>query len=61
MSSAQNGGFSLWLDLTPAGWAEVAVDLSSFAGRTVKLELINEPTGWRYEAAFWSEISLQSE
>jgi hypothetical protein len=48
-------------DTTSVGWAEVAVDLSQFAGRTVKLELINEPTGWRYEAAFWSEISLRSE
>ena len=44
-----------------AGWAEVVVDLSKFAGRQVKLELVNEPTDWRYEAAFWSEISLRSE
>ncbi len=45
---------------TTLGWTEVTVDLSPYAGRTIKLELINEPTGWRFEAAHWAEISLQS-
>jgi hypothetical protein len=36
----------------------VDIDLSEYAGRTVKLELINQPTGWHYEAALWAEISL---
>ena len=35
------------------------VDLSPFAGRTVKLELVNEPTGWHFEAAHWAEISIR--
>jgi hypothetical protein len=43
---------------TTVGWADVSVDLSPLAGKTVKLELVNEPTGWRYEAAYWGEISL---
>jgi hypothetical protein len=43
---------------TSLGWTEVAVDLSQFAGREVKLELVNEPTDWHYEAAFWSQITL---
>ena len=43
------------------GWADVDVDLSPFAGKKVKLELVNEPTGWRYEAAFWSKIAIVSE
>jgi hypothetical protein len=47
-------------ETTSLGWTELTVDLSAFAGRTVKLELINEPTGWRYEAARWAEISLQT-
>jgi hypothetical protein len=47
-------------DTCTLGWTEVTVDLSSYSGQTVKLELINEPTGWRFEAAHWAEISLQS-
>ncbi|MBN2127991.1 MAG: ADP-ribosylglycohydrolase family protein [Sedimentisphaerales bacterium] len=43
------------------GWMQVDVDLSAFAGKTVKLELINEPTEWRFEAAHWAEISLAAE
>ncbi len=46
---------------TSVGWAEVLVDLSKLAGQTVKLELVNEPTGWYFEAAYWGEITLQSE
>ncbi len=48
-------------DTTTMGWTEVNVDLSQFAGKSVKLELVNEPTDWRYEAAFWSQIAIQSE
>ena len=47
-------------ETTTLGWTEVTVDLSSYSGQTVKLELINEPTGWHYEAAHWAEISLLS-
>ncbi|MDI6450843.1 ADP-ribosylglycohydrolase family protein [Anaerobaca lacustris] len=47
-------------ETTTVGWTDVAVDLSPYAGRAVKIELVNEPTGWRYEAAFWAEISLAS-
>jgi len=46
---------------TSLGWTEVDVDLSSSAGRKVKLELINQPTGWHYEGAYWAEIAVQSE
>jgi hypothetical protein len=47
-------------ETTSLGWTDVTVDLSSYAGQTVKLELVNEPTGWHYEAAHWAEIALQS-
>jgi hypothetical protein len=50
---------TIGLETTSLGWTEVTVDLSAFTGRTVKLELINEPTGWCYEAARWAEIALQ--
>jgi hypothetical protein len=46
---------------TTFGWTEVDVNLSRFAGQTVKLELVNEPTGWHYEAGYWAEISLVSQ
>jgi hypothetical protein len=52
---------SIGPETTNLGWTEVRVDLTRFAGRTVRLELVNEPTGWHYEAAFWGEISLVSE
>jgi hypothetical protein len=43
------------------GWLDVDVDLSSWAGKTVKLELLNQPTGWSFEAAYWSKIAIDSQ
>lgn len=40
------------------GWLTVDVDLSPYAGQAVKAELLNQPTGWFCEAAYWGEISL---
>ncbi len=51
---------SVGLATTTVGWTEVSVDLSRYAGQSVEIELVNEPTGWHYEAAYWAEISLQS-
>jgi hypothetical protein len=48
-------------ETTTLGWTEVDVDLSQFAGRNVRLELVNEPTDWRYEAAHWAKIAIVSE
>jgi len=42
-------------------WMQTEVDLSDFAGKKVKLELINQPTGWMNEAGYWAEISLVSQ
>ncbi len=42
------------------GWMDVNLDLSQYAGKKVKLELLNQPTGWAFEAAYWAEISLES-
>lgn len=44
-----------------ARWLTEDVDLSAFAGRTAAVELVNQPTGWTFEAAYWAEISLKSE
>ena len=38
-------------------WLDVTVDLSEYAGKSVLIELFNKPTGWSYEAGYWSEIS----
>jgi len=41
-------------------WMQAEVDLSDYTGKEVKLELINQPTGWKFEAGYWAEISLVS-
>jgi hypothetical protein len=43
------------------GWMEAAVDLTPYAGKEVKLELINQPNGWAWEAGYWAEIKLTGE
>jgi hypothetical protein len=40
---------------------EATVDLSAWAGKEVRLELVNQPTEWSWEAAFWSKIEIASE
>jgi hypothetical protein len=42
-------------------WLTEVVDLTRFAGRDVRIELINQPTGWSYEAAYWAGIQVTSE
>jgi len=46
-------------DTAPGGWMDVEVDLSRYDGKKVKLELVNEPTDWRFEAGHWAQISLE--
>ncbi len=42
------------------GWLNVDVDLSSLAGKTVNLELINQADAWSWEAGYWAEIAVES-
>jgi len=42
------------------GWLEVSVDLSEYAGKTILIELYNQPTGWQWEAGYWAGIHLES-
>jgi hypothetical protein len=42
------------------GWMDVTVDLSEYAGRTVLIELYNQPTEWSWEAGYWAKIELGS-
>ncbi|MCA9039422.1 MAG: ADP-ribosylglycohydrolase family protein [Planctomycetaceae bacterium] len=40
------------------GWLTREIDLSPYAGKTIKLELVNQPNDWFYEAAYWDELRL---
>ncbi|MBN2210728.1 MAG: ADP-ribosylglycohydrolase family protein [Sedimentisphaerales bacterium] len=42
------------------GWANIEIPLTDFAGQEIELELVNQPSGWSYEAAYWGEISIKS-
>jgi putative heme-binding domain-containing protein len=43
------------------GWLDLSLDLSRFAGKTVKLELMNHPNDWYYEFAYWGRVDVISE
>jgi len=43
------------------GWLDVEADLSPYAGKTVRIELLNRPTGWKFEAGYWAKIALETE
>jgi len=43
------------------GWLPVRLDLSKYAGQNIKLDLVNQPSGWAYEAAYWAEIDIVSQ
>lgn len=45
----------------PEGFIEITVDLSGFAGKETRLELINQPNGWAWEGAYWDRIEILSE
>ena len=46
---------------TGDGWAWVRVDLSRFAGQKVRLELLNQASGWAWEYGYWGRIEVVSE
>ena len=39
-------------------WLDVPVDLSAYAGHEVDLTLVNEPSAWAWEAAYWGRITI---
>lgn len=47
-------------ETTNDGWIDVTVDLTPFAGKTVKLSLLNQPTEWYCEAGYWARIAIES-
>ena len=47
-------------DSTTDTWTNVDVDLTEFAGKEINLQLLNQPTGWSFEAARWAKIAIES-
>ncbi|MBN1441058.1 MAG: hypothetical protein JXA90_00045, partial [Planctomycetes bacterium] len=47
-------------ETTRDGWLETSVDLSRHAGRDVKVEIINQASGWSFEAAYFAKIAVSS-
>jgi putative heme-binding domain-containing protein len=45
-------------DTARDGWAEIVVDLSSYAGQDVDLKLLNRATGWNWEHGYWGRIEI---
>jgi len=46
---------------TTDGWEEISVELPGGEGKPVKVELLNAPNGWSFEAAYWASIAVVSE
>jgi len=47
-------------DTADDGWVELSVDLSPLAGKSVKLDLVNQPNGWSFEAGYWAEVAVET-
>ena len=46
---------------TKNGWADLDVDLSQFAGKSVELELHNRANNWSWEFAYWGRVEIVTE
>jgi hypothetical protein len=42
-------------------WIEIDLPLTEYAGKEIKLELVNKASEWKFEAAYWAKIELISE
>ena len=51
---------SVGKDTAENGWMQTDVDLSDYAGKEINLELVNQASDWRWEAAYWAKIELIS-
>ncbi len=43
------------------GWRDVRIDLTPWAGQSVKVEMLNQASGWYYEFGYWGRIDVKSE
>ncbi|HTN77027.1 MAG TPA: dehydrogenase, partial [Pirellulaceae bacterium] len=46
---------------TQQGWLETNIDLTPYAGKAIKLELLNQATGWNHEFGYWGRAEIISE
>ena len=46
---------------TQNGWLDMSIDLTPYAGKMINLELLNQPTDWFYEHAYWSRAEIITE
>jgi hypothetical protein len=47
---------------TTNGWLDVSVDLSKYQGKSILLELYNQPAGnWCWEGGYWAGIAIETE
>ena len=44
-----------------AGWQAISLDLSSLAGKTVNLELLNATQSGKLDSAYWGQVEIISE
>ena len=42
-----------------SGWARFEIPLDEFAGQETTLEIVNEPNGWSWEAAYLAQIAIE--
>ncbi len=47
------------METAPDGWTTIDVDLSSYAGQIITLQLINAANGWSHEEAYWARIEIE--
>ena len=53
--------YNRWSSASQKPWLHAYVDLTPWAGKTVTLELIDQPhVWWNYEWAYWSDIRFES-
>jgi hypothetical protein len=45
-------------EAAPGCWATVTVDLGAWKGKQATVEIVNQPSGWSFEAAYFAEIAL---
>ncbi|MDO5309741.1 MAG: ADP-ribosylglycohydrolase family protein [Planctomycetia bacterium] len=41
------------------GWKEIVVDLAPYQGKDLVIELVNQPNGWSWEAAYFADLTWQ--
>jgi len=48
-------------DTTADLWLDKTINLTPYAGETITIDLVNQPSYWRFEAAYWANISVVTE